>query len=499
MTKTKAQKQRAAFANKVANDLKVKLTNRPKAKKGNNPPSNARSRPNNMSRSAPAAIGFQAKKKLETMHATRNKQFPGSVCIRGQELLQGVAVTGASTGTNMVNLSVNPNNFTGTRLAEYGKLYDKFLFTRLRITFASGMATSSAGQYILAYDRDFADTTPPATSAGLQQYYSMMDSKISNAWESSTMVCTLADFQDFYYNNNTGYDGRLVYQGQIYMAAVSGTTFTGSVLLDYECEFYDPQLETADTQFISNDTTASTIPDTNTSLFKNMTVTYGQPISSSAETIKPHFWDDASGFRWVSLPPGNWVIDFVQILSNSVVQSISGVSLQAFLLNAAALAARTVLEDVYSELNVSHPVNRTSSTTTTGGSSAFNVHRFVFSIPQRVGRVVVSLLATTITQTLNNALRTLSVYPISSARLAIADLEKVHTKSLTSVRFRIEPPSVETSPLIREESSTVLSAVADSSQLDEGEDDDEDGPIIDPGQLELYKQFVRLQISKTKV
>jgi len=170
-------------------------------------------------------------------------KYPGSIRLQGHEYLSAISTSSGTTGFNILALLINPQNFSNTRLRQYGQLYDKYLFTKLVFHYTSAQPTSTTGQYILAYDRDPADSVPPASSAGVSQYFTMLNSKISNVWEDTDISCPLSDLQDFYYTSNSGYESRLTYQGQFFMASVSGTTFIGSVWVEYDVIFFDPQLE----------------------------------------------------------------------------------------------------------------------------------------------------------------------------------------------------------------------------------------------------------------
>jgi hypothetical protein len=477
MTKTKAQKQRAQAATKVTVNVRKPKVNPPsqrKQQRGNSAPL--------QTKPTAAAMGAQISKKIEVVSSSRTKRFPGAICVRGQEFIQAVSQPDGAVGLNLVSQGINPVHFSGTRLAEYGKLYDKFLFTRLRFTFASAMATSAAGSYILAYDRDYADSTPPATNAGLQQYFSMMDSKISNSWESATINCTLADFQDFYYNNDTGYEGRIVFQGQIYMAAVTETAFSGSLILDYECEFFDPQLETADTQFIAAKDTTTSI-SINAGIFKDLDVQYGQ--GSVSESMKPWFWDDQDGERYVTVPPGSWALDFASTILTPAT-TITTLTLTAFRLDKSALADHIVDEVVNSLMRITHPVDYIDNSITGHGGSLRQ--RFLVDVPPNLGRIAILIAAN---WAWNSFQRTLSVVPISSGRLAIGDLAP-QRKQRTDDYDRRKGSS--SSSLARNCEASATTSKKGEEKI--SSDYSSATEFIDPGQVDLYKQFVRMQISK---
>jgi len=215
-------------------------------------------------------------------------------------------------------LSLNPLVFEDTRLKKYGELYEKFCFRKFVLHYTSADPSTATGQYIVAYDRDFADSTPSASDIGIREYFAMKGSVISNVYLSTSFRCPLEDPQDFYYTNDTGYEGRLVYQGQLYMAAVSGTTFHGSLWIEYEIELYDPAIESP-TEFFEGTKTGGI------SFVCPTDVTpYGVDMLGDVENIiNPdgyRFIHKACGVGWgrainsgskgLVVPPGNWYFEY---------------------------------------------------------------------------------------------------------------------------------------------------------------------------------------------
>jgi len=235
------------------------------------------------------------------------KKYPGAIRVRGHEYLGAIATTSATTGSNLTTILLNPLSFTGTRLRAYGELYDKYLFTSFTLHYTSADPSTATGQYILAYDRDFADDTPPASTQGIREYFAMAGSVISNVWSSTSFKCPLADAQEFYYTNDTGYEGRIVFQGQLYAAAVSGTTFHGSMWIEYDLELYDPSLETAPSTILDIFGGEVSLAE-NGSLFDD----FGKLESFANGTPRLGF-DTAlaggfGGSNGLVLPPGSWIV-----------------------------------------------------------------------------------------------------------------------------------------------------------------------------------------------
>lgn len=198
----------------------------------------------------------------------------GSVRIQGQDYMGTVSWgTGSGAGSVIVNYFLNPSSppFSGTRLSQFSTLYDKFIFTNFKFHTTSANPTTSIGSFILAYDRDTTDATPPSSDDGIRSYMSMQNAVSGTNWENLTMNCSLEDTQDFYYCSPTG-DNRLSFQGQLYAAVMvpAAATMTQSLWVEYDIVFMDPQLEISQAEYVGTVSSGSISTSTNQG-FNNIT------------------------------------------------------------------------------------------------------------------------------------------------------------------------------------------------------------------------------------
>ena len=168
----------------------------------------------------------------------------------------------------------------------------------------------------------------------------MAGSQISNVYLSSSFKCPLTDNQDFYYTNFTGEEGRIVYQGQLYMAAVSGTTFHGSLWIEYECDFYDPSLEDEPSVLTSFDDSTGLILGPSGSLHLTSNLLDNVPTnffgsknrSFEVKALANHavYVDGIERLRpfqkGIIMPPGDWVIEFRAGLLDASASAGEGIS-----------------------------------------------------------------------------------------------------------------------------------------------------------------------------
>lgn len=188
------------------------------------------------------------------------KTSPGSVRIRGCDLISTISATNSTVGaitlpiaTTLFNAEISPlaEVLSGSRVSKFAQTYDKFVFTSMKFHYSSVCSTQTNGSVITAYDTDPVDDTPPATIHGFQQFMALRDSTQSNVWKSHSLTCRLSSPQDFFFTTPNSPDERFFYQGQVYVALASpisvpanSSIALGNLYFDYDVVFYDPSIET---------------------------------------------------------------------------------------------------------------------------------------------------------------------------------------------------------------------------------------------------------------
>lgn len=175
---------------------------------------------------------------------------PDSMKIKGRDYIGIVKSpsSGVTVGTNLRTDYLSPGGpmFNGTRLAKFATLYEKYVFRRFKVMYIPMRAATDGGSIGMAFDKDYADSTPNPAEDGLRQYLAYQNATTFPQWSYGEIDVKLTDMQDFYYCNDTGYEGRLVYQGQLYTFAVGNLNSDynyGTLYAEYEIDFFDPQLE----------------------------------------------------------------------------------------------------------------------------------------------------------------------------------------------------------------------------------------------------------------
>jgi hypothetical protein len=251
----------------------------------------------------------------------------GAIVVSGQDFIGTVNVPdGTLPGVTLLNIQLNPlaSTFNNTRLQKFAEIYEKFCFKKLRFRVSTGNPTTYSGSYMLAYDRDAGDRTPPAGDTAIRSFMAMASTRMGPLWEPLDIDCPLADTQDFYYTSQetsvgatggTPYVGdiRLSTQGQVYVSSGFGTTNSSGATaelglwLEYECLLMDPQMEARDqVMTVIEDPTFVTNATSNNG-FTGMAPAVdnrGKPL---------FFQTDAAGKVFLTLPEG--IFQFEQFLS----------------------------------------------------------------------------------------------------------------------------------------------------------------------------------------
>jgi len=200
---------------------------------------------------------------------------------------------------------------SGTRLAQYGKLYERYLFKKFKVHWSPCVATGLPLGVVLTYDRDPSDDTPPSSIQGLQSLLGHKGAVTGPIWSPLTLDADLdAPNQAFYTNSRYDADERLAYQGQLYVAmsnAASGLgvgATLGLVWIEYEIEFFQPQLE-GPVLYGDQRRTAAGSNVTSTDAWATILSSLDAGVSRAAPYLLRLLSSGKTGFK---VPPGNYEI-----------------------------------------------------------------------------------------------------------------------------------------------------------------------------------------------
>lgn len=197
------------------------------------------------------------------MNSSRRSKSDGSNCrIRGTDFLTAITIggTSAAAGDVLVSQVVNPAQLGVSRLATMAKLYERYKFRSLKFRYAPVANAQVTGQLIGYVDYDtYDDPTGISGVQNLQRAAAHYGEKPVQVWQGSEKpvfweIKDVDPMTDLYVDSD-GSDPRWTNQGRFVLlaaSAIASGTPCGNVYLDYDIEFFIPQLEeTPSTGFAS--------------------------------------------------------------------------------------------------------------------------------------------------------------------------------------------------------------------------------------------------------
>jgi hypothetical protein len=178
----------------------------------------------------------------------------GSSCrIRGTDYLTAVTIggTAAAAGDVLVSQVVNPARLSIARLATMARLYERYKFKSLKFRYAPVANSTVSGQIIGYVDYDTYDN-PSGTSGvqNLQRAAAHYGEKPVQVWQGGEKpvfweIKDIDPMTDLYIDTDES-DPRWTNQGRFVLlaaSAIAANTACGNIYLDYDVEFYIPQIE----------------------------------------------------------------------------------------------------------------------------------------------------------------------------------------------------------------------------------------------------------------
>jgi hypothetical protein len=221
----------------------------------------------------------------------------GSRCrIIGTDFLTSVSIgaTAAVAGDVLVNQVVNPAVLAVARLATMSKLYERYKFRSLKFRYKPAANATISGSILGYVDYDTQDD--PAGLSGVQNlqraaaHYGENDVQLWGGnqpvyWEIKD-VDPLTDL----YVDSDGTDPRWTNQGRFVLlasTAIAANTPCGNIYIDYDIEFFIPQLELSPTTGYAYRLTAGSSGCTTSAIFgttpaqatwSNLPITYAANV-----------------------------------------------------------------------------------------------------------------------------------------------------------------------------------------------------------------------------
>lgn len=185
------------------------------------------------------------RKELEFL-STYDPKLGSGVRLKGSDYVAPIT-TGAgiaAPGSVLLDVLVSPGEFDSTRVQQIAALFERYRVRSWTFWYIPAVPSTIAGQ-ILAYpDYDVADSLG---TLPLNEAMAHMGSQLFNVYTETPIQFDRVDPYTDLFTDAEGADPRLTYVGRLrYLTAVAlqaSTTF-GTIYMEYDIDFYLPQLQT---------------------------------------------------------------------------------------------------------------------------------------------------------------------------------------------------------------------------------------------------------------
>lgn len=188
-----------------------------------------------------------ARKELSFL-ANYDPKLGNGVRLKGSDFVQTLTTgsTAPVAGSTLVDLLVAPGEFSNTRLAQFSALFERYRVRSWTFWYIPNVPSTVAGSMISYPDYDVADTVSP--TFGLNEALAHMGSQMFNVYSETPVRFDRVDPYTDLFTDAEGTDIRLTYVGRLrYLAAAALTASTtyGNIYMEYDIDFYIPQLQSS--------------------------------------------------------------------------------------------------------------------------------------------------------------------------------------------------------------------------------------------------------------
>lgn len=194
---------------------------------------------------APLALAESSRSYFRVRNINNGK-YAGGIHVQGRDFWSSVTfATTRVAGETLFNSPVNPNNLTGSRVADLAALYEKFKFNKFDLIVQPSTNATVSGAYGITYDADPSDVTPVVGDSGIREFFSHMGTVTSSVWQPATLKVKVEEPVTDYYVDAapSGGDERLVEQGQVYLWCLNQVSANCvlNIEIEYDLVLYLPQ------------------------------------------------------------------------------------------------------------------------------------------------------------------------------------------------------------------------------------------------------------------
>jgi len=311
----------------------------------------------------PFSIGNRSSMKGRTVKQTGGSKISSAAChIRGTDFLSAVTSTngGNAAGDVLTTQIANPRVLGLARLATMANLFERFKFRRLSFRYVPVANATQTGQLLGYVDYDVIDNPTGLSGVqNLQRAAAHLGEKPVQIWEPVTWEVRDVDPLTDLYTSYDEIEPRWSAQGIFVLlagSAIASNIPLGNIYIDYDVDFFIPQVEEGAVNGFASSWTAGGSPSTSSIL--------GTSVASSWNNLNASISGNV-----VTVPAGSFLVTLA--VSGTGISSVSatagsGVSVVSFFntWNSAGTAGQFVLA-ITSTTGGTFTLSATASTVTT--------------------------------------------------------------------------------------------------------------------------------------
>jgi len=168
--------------------------------------------------------------------------------LAGTEYLSSIstpATGGANAGDILYSFMVNPTAMTKTRIAQFSPMYQRYRFRKLNFILSPAASALTNGQMIGYCDYDVDNPLPGDSPDNVNVAAAHMGQRVTKLWEAVVFPMGITDDFTTLFTSLGSEEARLIYQAifnLICSSPIAADVTIGNLYVDYEIEFYIPQL-----------------------------------------------------------------------------------------------------------------------------------------------------------------------------------------------------------------------------------------------------------------
>lgn len=192
---------------------------------------------------APALARGRSQKRKRNLSFKSHKRGD-QVILTGRDFYGAVTVTNTQKAGDTIvgGIDLNPQSFTNSRLAVFGKLYEKFQILNFTVEYKASCASTTNGSLVHYFHPDYYDS-PSGGAAAITIATSTNNYKEMQVWQNSSVTFKPERKMSDMYTSENGTDQRLASYGHYFCLAATDFSTAGpigNIFIHYKIKFMKP-------------------------------------------------------------------------------------------------------------------------------------------------------------------------------------------------------------------------------------------------------------------